>query len=121
MSIQGYFQTEKYFKHIEDEIRGDFSFKDDILEPCVEMMSQFDGAPIALHIRRTDYITNPNHTALGLEYYKEALKQLGQPVQGQSTADALTEGTRAAEESDRQLSTEPTDADTLGALAAAPA
>jgi hypothetical protein len=47
--------------------------------------------------------------------------QLGQPVQGQSTADALTEGTRAAEESDRQLSTEPTDADTLGALAAAPA
>ena len=47
--------------------------------------------------------------------------QLNQPVQGQSTADALTEGTRAAEESDRQLSTEPTDADTLGALAAAPA
>jgi hypothetical protein len=74
VSIQGYFQTEKYFKHIEDEIRGDFSFKDDILEPCKDMMSQFDGAPIALHIRRTDYLTNPNHTVLGLNYYEEALK-----------------------------------------------
>ena len=77
VSIQGFFQTEKYFKHIEDEIRGDFSFKDDILEPCKEMMSQFDSAPITLHIRRTDYVTNPTHTALGLDYYEEALKQFG--------------------------------------------
>jgi hypothetical protein len=38
-------------------------------------MSQFDIAPIALHIRRTDYITNPNHTVLELSYYEEALKQ----------------------------------------------
>jgi hypothetical protein len=75
VSIQGYFQTEKYFKHIRDELLKDFEFRDEILEPCREMMDQFDTAPIALHIRRTDYITDPNHTALGLDYYKEALKQ----------------------------------------------
>ena len=77
VSIQGYFQTEKYFKHIRDELLKDFEFRDEILEPCTEMMSQFDSAPIALHIRRTDYVTNPNHTALGLDYYEEALKQFG--------------------------------------------
>jgi hypothetical protein len=77
VAIQGFFQTEKYFKHIEDEIRGDFSFKDEILEPCNEMIYQFDTAPVSLHIRRTDYITNPNHTSLGLDYYEEALKQFG--------------------------------------------
>ena len=77
VNLQGYFQTEKYFKHIESEIRKDFEFKDEILEPCEEMMSQFDTAPVSLHIRRTDYLTNPNHTALGLDYYEEALKQFG--------------------------------------------
>ena len=30
VDIRGYFQTEKYFKHIEDEIREDFTFKDAI-------------------------------------------------------------------------------------------
>ena len=74
ISLRGYFQTEKYFKHIEDEIKGDFSFKDEIFEPCNEMLSGLD-SPVSLHIRRTDYVTNPNHTALGLNYYEKALKE----------------------------------------------
>ena len=77
VSIQGYFQTEKYFNHIRDELLKDFEFRDEILEPCNEMISQFDNTPIALHIRRTDYLINPNHTALELNYYEEALKQFG--------------------------------------------
>ena len=44
LDIFGYFQTEKYFKHIEDEIRKDFVFKNEILEPCKEMIS-FDNVP----------------------------------------------------------------------------
>ena len=75
VSIQGFFQSEKYFKNIEDEIRSDFEFKDEIIKPCKEMISQSDVSPIALHIRRTDYIKNPNHTALGLDYYQKALEQ----------------------------------------------
>lgn len=72
ISLQGYFQSEKYFKHIRDEIKGDFEFKNEILNPCKEMISQLSD-PISLHIRRTDYITNPNHTSLGLDYYEKAL------------------------------------------------
>jgi hypothetical protein len=75
VSLQGYFQSEKYFKHIEDEIRFDFAFKDEILEPCKEMISQLDTSPISLHVRRTDYVTNPNHTALELDYYQKALEK----------------------------------------------
>ena len=74
VSIQGYFQTEKYFKHIKKEIKGDFEFRDEIFDPCKQMLSGLD-KPISLHIRRTDYITNPNHTALSLEYYKKALNE----------------------------------------------
>ena len=74
VSLQGYFQTEKYFKHIEHQIRDEFTFFHEILDPCKEMMSGVSN-PIALHIRRGDYIINSeNHFNLPIEYYKEALK-----------------------------------------------
>lgn len=72
VSLQGFFQTEKYFKHIKDEIKGDFTFNDDILGPSLNAIENLD-SPISLHVRRTDYTTNPNHTALSLEYYQKAL------------------------------------------------
>jgi Glycosyl transferase family 11 len=73
ISIAGFFQSEKYFKHIEQEIKEDFEFKDEILEPCKDMMSSVENA-IALHVRRTDYLQNPNHTTLDLSYYEKALQ-----------------------------------------------
>jgi hypothetical protein len=74
VSLIGYFQSEKYFKHIENEIREDFTFKDEILNPCKEMIESVDN-PIALHVRRTDYLTNSeNHFNLPLTYYQAALK-----------------------------------------------
>ena len=73
-SLWGFFQTEKYFRHIRDELLEDFTFKDEILEPCKEMMSQFDEPPISLHIRRGDFLINSaNHHNLGLDYYEKAL------------------------------------------------
>ena len=72
VTLQGFFQTEKYFKHIKDEIKGDFTFNDDILGPSLNAIENLDN-PISLHVRRTDYTTNPNHTALSLEYYQKAL------------------------------------------------
>mgnify|MGYP001311199883 FL=1 len=74
VDLQGFFQTEKYFKHIRDELKKDFEFRDDISIPCKEMMAEIQ-EPVSLHIRRTDYITNPNHSALDLGYYEKALKQ----------------------------------------------
>ena len=74
VSLQGYFQTEKYFKHIEHQIRDEFTFIDDILEPCKEMIGTVDN-PIAIHVRRGDYVINSeNHFNLPLEYYEAALK-----------------------------------------------
>ncbi len=73
VSLQGYFQTEKYFKDIEEEIREDFAFKNEISVPCKHKMSQIEH-PIALHIRRGDFLINSgNHYNLGLDYYESAL------------------------------------------------
>ena len=37
------------------------------------MMDSVEGQVVGLHIRRTDFLTNPNHNFVGLEYYKKAL------------------------------------------------
>lgn len=73
VSLVGYFQTEKYFKKIEEEIREDFAFKDDIRLPCEDMISGVD-RPIALHIRRGDFLRNSgNHHNLHVDYFRRAL------------------------------------------------
>ena len=73
-SLYGFFQTEKYFKHIEKQIRKDFTFKDEIKDECDDLIKQFTN-PIALHIRRGDFIwNNKNHPPLSLDYYKSALE-----------------------------------------------
>jgi hypothetical protein len=73
--LLGYFQTEKYFKHIEDDIRKEFTFKKEYYDACKEIQSMLDN-PIALHIRRGDFLINSaNHYNLSLSYYENALKE----------------------------------------------
>ena len=60
VNIDGYRQTEKYFKHIEESIREDYQFNDDIYAPCKEYMDQFNGEIALLHIRRGDNIGRPD-------------------------------------------------------------
>ena len=72
-NLVGFFQTEKYFKHVKDKVRKEFTFQDYIVNECAEILDVFEN-PIALHIRRGDYLINSmNHHNLTLDYYKEAL------------------------------------------------
>lgn len=74
VNLYGYFQSEKYFEHIEDSIREDFTFKPEILEPCKEAFEDFDKV-ISLHVRRTDYVEkSADHPPCSLDYYKDALE-----------------------------------------------
>ncbi len=75
VSLIGFFQTEKYFKHIREDLLSDFSFKKEYLDAYEEIKEMMDN-PIALHIRRGDFIRNyKNHHNLGLHYYETALNQ----------------------------------------------
>lgn len=65
--LHGYFQTEKYFSHIEDEIRKDFTFKNSFNLPADKY--------VTLHIRRGDYVSRQDwHPVLSLDYYRTALE-----------------------------------------------
>ena len=73
-NLDGFCQTEKYFKHIEDEIREDFAFRDEILEPCNEFISSFEKI-IFLHVRRGDNIGREEYyRMMTFDYYERALK-----------------------------------------------
>ena len=72
-NLDGYLQTEKYFKHIEQEIRSDFAFKDEVLEPCNEFISSFENI-LFLHVRRGDNVGREDYyRMMTFDYYKRAL------------------------------------------------
>lgn len=74
VNLFGYFQTEKYFSHVADSIREDFTFKSEVLNPCKEAFD-FDQV-ISLHVRRTDYVEkSDDHPPCPMEYYEDALSK----------------------------------------------
>jgi len=71
----GYFQTEKYFIEIEDEIRKDFTFQNNILEIAINFLSKINKEKIFLHVRRGDNVYQPDSFGMcSLEYFSNALK-----------------------------------------------
>ena len=75
-TLHGFFQTEKYFKHCVRELREQFTFKDKIVEECSAIINDHFDNPVALHIRRGDFLVNSgNHNNLSLDYYEEALSK----------------------------------------------
>jgi hypothetical protein len=75
VNVDGYRQTEKYFKHIENKIRKDFAFLPDIMKPCRKFMKQFAGGRVVfLHVRRGDNVGRPDFYPIPrVEYYKRVL------------------------------------------------
>jgi len=78
VDLFGYFQTPKYFNHIQSEIRSDFKFDKDLQKTCKDFIGDnfVYRDVISLHIRRGDYIHNPNHPTQPVEYYQRALEML---------------------------------------------
>lgn len=73
INLHDYFQSEKYFNHIANVIRKDFTFKDEILNPCKEIIDELKN-PIFLHVRRGDYVNSQNaHPVCSIQYYEKSL------------------------------------------------
>ena len=80
VNLHDYFQSQKYFSNIENQLREDFTFKAEILDPCQEIMSDLE-SPIFIHVRRGDYVNSQNaHPVCPVEYYKEALTHFDDEV-----------------------------------------
>ena len=75
-SIAGYFQSERYFEHIADSIRSDFTFKKPIIDQAQAIITahRSDKPLVSVHVRRSDYLHNSEvHTDLyNRGYYHKA-------------------------------------------------
>ncbi len=79
---QGYFQTEKYFSDIKEEIIKDLQLKNpinDTNKKMIELMTSCNS--VSLHIRRGDYVELEDiHGLCNLDYYNNALKIIKEKV-----------------------------------------
>ncbi len=76
--LEGYWQTEKYFLSIEDNIRKTFMFTNQASKQTQELISQIDGKDCiaSIHVRRGDYLNGKSHAVCTETYFNNAIKHL---------------------------------------------
>ncbi|WMW24308.1 alpha-1,2-fucosyltransferase [Methanolobus sediminis] len=79
--LDGYWQSEKYFKEIRDIIHTDFTFKVKPTNINQKLANEIGFCEsVSIHIRRGDYVSNPEtkklHGYCSLEYYEKAIKKI---------------------------------------------
>jgi hypothetical protein len=82
-TLVGYWQTEKYFRHIASVLREDFVIRQSLTPHGYLMQNKILGAgdrSTFLTIRRTDYLNNDFHGVLSMEYYNKALSIISQHI-----------------------------------------
>ena len=84
--LSGYWQSDKYFSHIEDQIRAAFSFKIPLENRNAELAKKISKVnAVSLHVRRGDYANNPKttstHGLCSLDYYQSAISYISEYIQ----------------------------------------
>ncbi|HRH22403.1 MAG TPA: alpha-1,2-fucosyltransferase [Candidatus Paceibacterota bacterium] len=85
MYFDGFWQTEKYFKNIENELKEEMTLKKPLSPYSQSVLDQIQKTnAVCLHIRRGDYVTNAStnavHGTCSLEYYERAIKYISEKV-----------------------------------------
>ena len=80
--LEGYWQTEKYFKPIETLLSdSDFSFKNPMSPNAFTLSSIIQSSnAICVNIRRGDFVNNDFHGAVGVDYYRNAETIIGAEI-----------------------------------------
>ncbi len=83
--LSGYWQSEKYFDAVAEQIRDDFVFRLPASGENAELAKNIQGTmAISLHVRRGDYANNPKTTAThglcSLDYYQAAIQRVTQEM-----------------------------------------
>ena len=74
-TLNGYFQTDRYFSHCKQELVDVLKFKDSIKVAAKEALPDNGKKLVSLHVRRGDYLhPNPHHPLIGVDYFDEAIK-----------------------------------------------
>ena len=83
---EGCWQTEKYFKEIEEELRKSFQFQCEIPKATRQFLSQIEATnAVSIHIRRGDYLNSEVQEVYGNictdAYYRKAISRMAELVE----------------------------------------
>lgn len=83
--FDGYWQTEKYFTHIADELRKEITPIKPLSEYSQSIRAEIQKTnAVSLHVRRGDYITdtsaNAYHSVCSMEYYQRAITYMTERI-----------------------------------------
>ena len=78
-TLYGHFESYKYFQNAENEVRSDYTFKDDLLEVSKKFHEDNKlNLPVCITVRRGDFIKfQDHHSPCTEEYYFDCIKTLG--------------------------------------------
>lgn len=75
--FKGYFQTEQYFLHCREQLCREFRLKTPLTPENARILEDIRSCcSISLHIRRTDYLSNPYLSPPPLEYYLRSMAEM---------------------------------------------
>jgi hypothetical protein len=105
VSLYGYFQSERYFSNIADDLRCYFQPREPLglqAQAVADMIARAD-TPVSIHVRRGDYVKSAEtarvHGSLGAAYYKKALQVLQGTIGTRITTFVFSDDATAAEDS----------------------
>ena len=71
--LEGYWQSEKFFKPVESVIRQDFTFKEPIQQHSESLLQEIRHSnSICVNVRRGDFVSSDTHALVDLDYYRTA-------------------------------------------------
>jgi len=75
--LDGHWQVEDYFKDYRDELLKIFNFENlKNIENNINFIKRISSLnSICVNVRRTDFINNPEHNVIDIEYYKNAINK----------------------------------------------
>ncbi len=80
--LDGYWQNEKYFVDIRDEILRDFSLKKTTIVNVDNYLEKIHNTnSISIHVRRGDYSKHPEIGILDISYYEKAVEYISRRVE----------------------------------------
>jgi len=86
--LEGYWQTEKYFEPVADDLRTELSPLNPLAPEAVKWDEQIADAPesVSIHLRRGDYVRTPESkegsSAIQLVYYLDAIQHMDASLDG---------------------------------------
>ena len=81
--LQGYFQHIEYTEPIYDILKKEFTLKNEITnQRTLDLMSDIrDNNSVMLNVRRTDFVNNPHHGTMDVDYYNKAISIINKNVE----------------------------------------